>query len=84
MSVMAEYATEQARIWRLRTELGEQGSICRKQSADPAELGERLMQVETEHLKARLADRERDKALLRDAITKASLQLNTLPIRRKG
>jgi polysaccharide export outer membrane protein len=83
-ALWAEYATEQARIWRLRTELGEQGvEYAGNKAPIPAELGERLMQVETEHLKARLADRERDKALLRDAITKASLQLNTLADKKK-
>ena len=83
-ALWADYALEQARIWRLRTELGEQGvEYAGDKAPIPAELAERLKRNETALLKARLADREKDKALLRDAIAKASLQLNDLVEKRK-
>src|SRR5262249_21483031 len=44
---------------------------------------ERLMQAETAHLKARLADREKDKGLLQEAIKKADLQLGILADKKK-
>jgi polysaccharide export outer membrane protein len=78
-TLWAEYAMEQARVWRLRTELGEQEVEYGGDKAPiPAKLAERLKDDETALLKARLADRERDKALLQDAIAKADAQLNTL------
>ena len=83
-SLWAQYAMEQARVWRLRTEIGEQNvEYDADQAPIPAELGNRLKQNETALLKARLADRERDKALLRDAIEKADNQLNTLAEKKK-
>jgi polysaccharide export outer membrane protein len=42
------------------------------------------MQAETEHFKARAADRAKDKALLREAIVKADLQLSVLANKKKG
>jgi len=78
-ALRVEFATEQARVWRLRTELGEQGvEYAIDKALVPTELAERLLQTETQHLKARVAAREKDKALLRDAIAKASLQLSIL------
>jgi polysaccharide export outer membrane protein len=78
-ALWAEFATQQARIWRLRTELGEQGvEYTAKKAPIPPAFVKRLMQAETEHLRARLADREKDKELLQQAIKKADLQLNIL------
>lgn len=78
-ALWAEYATQQARIWRLRKELGEQGEeYTGKNAPIPAAFVKRLIQAETEHLKARQADRDKDKDLLRQAIKKADLQLNIL------
>jgi polysaccharide export outer membrane protein len=80
----AELATQQVRIWRLRTELGERlTEPASNVGPIPAEFGERLMQAETAHLKARLADREKDKGLLREAINKADLQLGILAEKKK-
>src|SRR5262249_51793568 len=80
----AELATQQARIWRLRTELSEQPVEPGDNTGPiPAEFSERLMQAETAHLKARLADREKDKGLLQEAIKKADLQLGILADKKK-
>lgn len=76
-----ELATEQARIWRLQNELGEAGVEYKanaNNNAIPMELTERIMQAAAEHLKARIADREKDKALLQEAVTKATLQIDVL------
>jgi polysaccharide export outer membrane protein len=83
-TLWAQFAMEQARIWRLRTELGEQNvRYAGDEAPMPAELDKRFVQDETELLKARLADRERDRGLLREAITKADLQLSTLADKKK-
>jgi polysaccharide export outer membrane protein len=83
-TLWAQFAMEQARIWRLRTELGEQGvEYAGDKAPISAELAQRLMQDQTELLKARLADREKDKALFQEAIGKADVQLNTLAEKKK-
>ncbi len=83
-TLWANYAMEQARIWRLRTELGQQGvEYAGGQAPIPSELADHIKQNEAALLKARLSDRERDKALLRDAIAKADNQLATLAEKRK-
>jgi polysaccharide export outer membrane protein len=83
-ALWAELATQQVRIWRLRTELGERPIAPASNPGPlPTEFGERLLQAETAHLKARLADREKDKGLLREAINKADLQLGILAEKKK-
>ena len=79
-ALWAEFATEQARIKRLRTELGERGGENDAAIKAPisAELDERLKHAATEHLKARVADREKSKALLEDALEKMSRQMDIL------
>jgi len=79
-----EFAREQARIWRLRNEVGERGvEYPSRNMAVSPEVHERFMKAETEHLKARTADREKDKALLQEAIKKTSVQLNVVAEKRK-
>jgi polysaccharide biosynthesis/export protein len=83
-SLSAELATQQARIWRLRKELGEKDvGYAGKKVRIPAELSQRLIQAETEQLNARTADREKDKGIFQDQINKASLQLNVLAQKKK-
>jgi len=84
-TLRAEFMAEQARIWRLRTELGEDGiEYAGNKEPIPAEGGDYLMRAEAEHLKARMADREKYKALLQEAITKANLQLSVLADKKRG
>jgi polysaccharide export outer membrane protein len=84
-TLLAEYAAQRARIWRLRTELGETGVEYADTGAPiQGEFRDRLLYMETEHLKARMADREKDKALLREAIAKADLQLSVLAEKKKA
>ena len=84
-ALWAEFATEQARIRRLRTELGERGveNDAAIKAPIPAELDERLKHAATEHLKARVADREKNKALLEQAIDKMGLQMGILTDKKK-
>lgn len=83
-SLWVEFAMEQALIWRLRTELGEKDVEYAAASAPiSADLRQRLKQIEVEHLKARLADREKDKSALLDSIAKANLQLGILTEKKK-
>jgi len=84
-ALSAELATEQARIRRLRTELGERGveTDAAIKAPIPAELDERLKQAANEHLKARVADREKNKALLEDAIEKMKSQMGILTDKKK-
>lgn len=74
-----ELASEQARLWRLRTELGENATEASEQQAPtPTGIAERLMKAETAQLVARQEERQKDRALLRDAMTKATNQLKIL------
>jgi len=83
-ALRAELATQQVRIWRLRTELGEKPAESAGNTGPiPAEFRERLQQAESKHLEARLADREKDKGFLREAIKKADLQLVVLADKKK-
>ncbi len=75
-----QYAAEQARAWRLRAELDNK-PVAHK--VDEAPLpdeppGGDLTKGETKQLEARKADRESSKALLQEAIAKATLQLGIL------
>ncbi len=76
-ALSAQFAAEQARIWRLRTELGEDVEYV-EAVAVPDALAERLKQAATGHLEARLADGDNDKALLRKAVEETNRQLKLL------
>ncbi|TIL46693.1 polysaccharide biosynthesis/export family protein [Mesorhizobium sp.] len=81
-ALWAQFATEQARIWRLRTELGEEVKHV-ENVAVPEALAERLKQAATAHIEARLSDSEKDKELLRRAVEETSLQLELLSEKKK-
>ncbi|WP_336487916.1 polysaccharide biosynthesis/export family protein [Methylobacterium nigriterrae] len=84
-SLWADYAREQARIWRVRSELGE------KIETDPAELKlpvapelmKRLITAEDNQLKTRNGDLERERKHLQDAIQTSTAQLAVLAEKRK-
>ena len=83
-ALLVEFATEQDRIWRLRTELGQEEDYNIANNAPiPDTLRLRLKQTAAEYLKARMADRLKDKAFLQDAIDKANLQLGVLSDKKK-
>lgn len=73
------FAWEQARSWRLKSELGDK--VPDNPIANvpiPASIAKQFMGAQTDQLKARLADRDDSKALLQDAIRKAGVQLGIL------
>jgi polysaccharide export outer membrane protein len=80
-----EYAREQARLWRVRTELGEKPDI------DPAnlqipiapELMKKLINTEDNQLKTRSGDMERERKHLQDAMQTSASQLAVLAEKRK-
>jgi polysaccharide export outer membrane protein len=78
-TLRVDFAAEQARLWRLRTELGKDilehtGS----QAPNPDDGGKQFMQAEAEQLDARKTDLDGNKALLQKAIMKAATQLQVL------
>ncbi|MDW9441436.1 exopolysaccharide biosynthesis protein [Sinorhizobium meliloti] len=81
-ALWAQFATEQARIWRLRTELGEEVEHVENVPV-PEALAERLKQTATAHIEARLSDSEKDKELLRRAVEEINLQLGLLSEKKK-
>ncbi|MDW9539644.1 exopolysaccharide biosynthesis protein [Sinorhizobium meliloti] len=81
-ALWAQFATEQARIWRLRTELGEEVEHVENVPV-PEALAERLKQTATAHIEARLSDSEKDKELLRRAVEETNLQLGLLSEKKK-
>lgn len=81
-ALLAQYATEQTRIWRLRTELGENVEPV-ENVAVPTALAERLKQTATGHIEARVADSQKDKALLRKAVDDTNMQLKLLAEKKK-
>ncbi|AFL49680.1 polysaccharide export protein [Sinorhizobium fredii USDA 257] len=81
-ALWAQFATEQVRIWRLRTELGEKVEHVENVPV-PEALAERLKQTAVGHLEARRTDSEKDKALLGKAVEEASLQLELLAEKKK-
>lgn len=84
-SLSVEYAIEQDRIWRLRTELNLPDNA--KNSADavplPKALRDKLKMTAAEYMAARTADRQTDKAAFEDAIAKADIQLGLLKQKKK-
>jgi len=84
-ALLVEFAAEQDWIWRLRTELGEsEGDYSAANKAPiPDAMRERLKQTASEHLKARMADRKRDKQALQEAIDRSDLELGVLAEKKK-
>lgn len=74
----AQLAAEEAKIWRLRSLLGENVQFSRSSVALPPGFNSRLQQVERDQLQAAVDDRDKDGALLRKAIDHADSQMATL------
>ncbi|OYV34852.1 MAG: hypothetical protein B7Z83_07980, partial [Thiomonas sp. 20-64-5] len=73
---MTEYQADIALTWRLNRELNDDGQASSdKQPAAPVGVAEAFVKGEIKQFDARKADRESVKAMLQDAMKKASLQL---------
>jgi polysaccharide export outer membrane protein len=83
-TLSTEFAREQARSWRLRTETAEPGFKSAGNEAPLAvNVSQRFMKAENQQHEARIADHEKDTAFLRTAIAKADLQLSALAEKKK-
>ncbi|MFC1459429.1 polysaccharide biosynthesis/export family protein [Microvirga arabica] len=80
IALWAEYAREQARVWRLRTEIGEKGVEEPTGKALPvsATTFSQLLSVETQQLNARKIDREKERVHLQESIKNVNAQLGVL------
>lgn len=80
---MTEYQADIALTWRLNRELNDDGQASSdKQPAAPVGVAEAFVKGEIKQFDARKADRESVKAMLQDAMKKASLQLALLAEKR--
>jgi polysaccharide biosynthesis/export protein len=80
-SLWTEFAKEQARIWRLKTELGEAQNIDLKILQNvpiPPSAISQITHLETQQLKETQEDHQREKAFLRRGIKQADEQLVVL------
>jgi polysaccharide biosynthesis/export protein len=80
-SLWVEFAKEQVRIWRIRTELGEGDNLDQKVLQDvplPASTISQIKRVEAEHLKGRQEDYQREQEFLRHAVRQAEEHIGVL------
>jgi len=84
-TLWTEYAREQARIWRLRTELGYANPESPKGKRIPIapETLEQLVKTEEDQLKARNADRQKERVHFQNSIKSADTQLAVLADKKK-
>lgn len=85
-TLWAEFAKEQAHVWRLKTELGEDKNLDRSNLKD-LPLGQstisEIVHVEAEQLKARQADYDSQKEFLQRAIALGQNQVGVLTEQQK-
>ena len=85
-SLWAEYAKEQARVWRLKQELGQQAALDQKALLEvplPRSTAQAIVDVETESLKTGLADAQADKTFLQRGIAQADAEIQVLSEQQK-
>lgn len=84
-SLWTEFAREQVRIWRLRTELGYRDAENPKNKKIPIspDILDQLIKTEEEQLKARNVDRQKERAHLENSIKGANAQLDVLAEKKK-
>jgi polysaccharide export outer membrane protein len=85
-TLWTQFAKEQAHVWRLKAELGEQKNLDRSTLRDlPVARSTitELLGLEAAQLKARQTDLEREKAFLQHAITQGAEQIQVLSEQQK-
>jgi polysaccharide export outer membrane protein len=84
-SLWTEFAREKARIWRLRTELGDKDveSPNSKGIPIPQATLDQLIRTEQEQLKVRNADRQKERSHYEKSIKSANTQLEVLAEKKK-
>lgn len=86
MSLWTSFAREQARLWRIKSELGDikDGQDPALQAPIAPDVLDRLLRNEQDQYRTRKADLEKEKSHLQEAIRKADFQLRTLSEKRKS
>ena len=85
-SLWTEYAKEQAHVWRLKKELGQQTALDERSLLDvpiSRSMAQEIVKVETENLKARQTDQQAERTFLQRGIAEADEQINVLAQQQK-
>jgi polysaccharide export outer membrane protein len=80
-TLWAEFAKEQAHVWRLKTELGEDKNLDQSSLTDlplPRSAISEIVKLEAEQLKIRQMDYDRQKAFLKRALVLGEQQISVL------
>lgn len=80
-ATLVELAKEQARIWRIKSELGYKDNVDRDKLMDvplPRDTIAQIIRVEADHLAVNQADYERQKAFLEHSIKQGEAQIGVL------
>ncbi|WP_406857280.1 polysaccharide biosynthesis/export family protein [Alsobacter sp. KACC 23698] len=84
-SLWTDFSREQAHLWRLKTELGQDAGAnpATLKLPIPPELQARFISTEADHMKIRRSELEKERAHLEEAIRTTSVQLGVLSEKRK-
>jgi polysaccharide export outer membrane protein len=85
-SLWTEYAEEQAHVWRLKQELGQETTVDQTALLDvpiARSTALAIVNVETEHLKTRQADQQAERTFLQRGIAEADEQIQVLSEQQK-
>ena len=85
-SLWAEYAKEQARVWRLKQELGQPTTIDQKALLEvplPRSTAQQIVDVATESLKSSQADAQAETTFLQRGIAQADAEIQVLSEQQK-
>jgi polysaccharide export outer membrane protein len=85
-SLWTEFAKEQARIWRIKNELGDGSQIdpaLMKDVPIPFSAISEIVNTETEYLKTKQSDYQREKAFLQRGVREGDDQVNVLSAQQK-
>jgi polysaccharide export outer membrane protein len=85
-SLWTEYAKEQAHVWRLQQELGQQTTIDQKALLDvplARPTAQAIVNIEVEQLKARKTDEQAERAFLQHGIVQADEEVQVLSQQQK-
>jgi len=85
-SLWTEFAKEKARIWRIKVQLGESSQIDPASMKDvpiPFSTISEIVSTETEYLKTKESDYQREKAFLQHGVREGDNQVNVLSAQQK-
>ena len=85
-SLWTEYAKEQAHVWRLKKELGQETALDERSLLDvptSRSMAQEIVKVEAENLKARQTDQQAERTFLQRGIAEADEQIKILAQQQK-